>query len=221
MKTKNVKALLAKDFRMSGWVFLVGVLMWPAPIVFTSLLAYMLTDPSRVRSLLWWRTMSGFPACVMLSMIMISMVISHLLTSERMDRSVSFLSYLPFKRSEALISKIVNAAAFMTVFIILDGLFLGYMNPQGHTEQLVLGIFLLACGAMLIFGSAWLAGACLRSSAMTTAMGVGVPVMVWVGVGSQCDRENIFPAIVAVSLVLGVVFFVAGSIVFVKRGPEA
>jgi len=225
MKMRNVMTLLWKDVRLSRLVFLGGVIMWPMPMWFTLAVVcklYMIDPAASGRSLARIAG-QGVTACMMLSGLMVAMVVGHLMTSERADRSSAFLSYLPFSRREALVSKIMTALALATAFLLLNivlrAVVLHFTDMGSYWREYI--IVMLACGT-LIFGSTWLAGTCFRSGAIATAAGLAVPIALWMSLWLSHFEEptGLFLLFVTWSVGLGVFFFIAGSTVFLKQRPE-
>jgi ABC-type transport system involved in multi-copper enzyme maturation permease subunit len=227
MKAKNVAMLLRKDLRMSVWVVLAGVIIWSLPMLFAWFGTWYFTDGATETSLRRVMVM-GYSSCVMLSAAVMALIVSHILTAERMDRSAAFLAYVPFSRLEALMSKLVCALTLTAVFVGLDILLSTAVLPYQHHRPYDSSAFMLVVASIgvLVFGGTWLAGTCLRNGAVATVIGVGLPFILWMSVlagsaGKKISDEDMTRIFMTAAISLGVAFFLAGLAVFMRRRPEA
>jgi ABC-type transport system involved in multi-copper enzyme maturation permease subunit len=225
MKTKNVAMLVRKDLRMSVWVVVAGVIIWSMPMWFAYLGMWYFRDDMVTTSLLRMIGM-GASVSVMLSVVVMALIVSHILTAERMDRSAAFLAYMPFSRLEALVSKVICALVLTAVFVGLDILLIKFI-PKGIHYHHNYTAFLVMFGSVgvLVFGGTWLAGACLKNGAIATVIGVGLPFILWIYIGTsvagrKMSDEDATWLFMTVAIWMGVFFFLAGLSAFMRRRPE-
>jgi ABC-type transport system involved in multi-copper enzyme maturation permease subunit len=227
MKAKNVAMLVRKDLRMSVWVVLAGVIIWLLPMLFAYFGEWYYQDSATMQHLRRIMTM-GAGVSVLMSVAVMSVIVSHILTAERMDRSAAFLAYVPFTRSESLIGKMTCSVVLTALFIGLD-ILLTMLMAQHYEEyhhDLLAFLTGIAAIGVLVFGGTWLAGSCVRNGAIATVIGVGMPFILWMSVvawsaGRKTSDEEMAQVFMMVAVVLGVVLFLAGLAVFMRRRPEA
>jgi hypothetical protein len=231
MKAQNVLTLVEKDLRMSRRVVAISLAIWALPMVLAA--AFMAAnDPCGYSGPPLMRIIGvGGGYSFYLTFLMMPAVVGYILTAEGTDRSAAFLAYMPFSRIESLAGKAISATMMTMLFIGLNALLMAiplvtelsstWVDVRTITELLYILTFILSF-EVFVSGATWAAAMCVRSAAIATVVGLGLPFSLLVyqaayhGISFAALRSQFVPW-----LVLGVIFFIIGAVVFMKRRPEA
>jgi ABC-type transport system involved in multi-copper enzyme maturation permease subunit len=231
MKAKNVLVLVGKDLRMSRWVLAISLGIWVLPILLTTV--HMVISGAnyyydRPIEHIMERS-SEF--CILLAFLVIPAIVGYILAAEGADRSAMFLAYMPFSRLEALVSKAISATAMTLLFLGLNILlttimlvWLQYRAGLPNATQRILGnITSFSLLGVAVFGAAWTAAVCFRSVPIAMVVGLGLPLALYTYfVAYYMDSlHNTGWGYLEWSAMMGVVCFIVGVVVFMKRKPEA
>jgi ABC-type transport system involved in multi-copper enzyme maturation permease subunit len=228
-------ALLKKDFRTFRLPMLATLLL----AAVTYLIGYIITfTPTRYDEPWSQRWLEAYISCSAVALVTtIVMAIAFAGTSiatERSDRTLDFLTMLPPRRWQVLVSKIAIAAPFLILCaiahfaILLFGCFQarthlsGWGNFGDEFQRVMFVSALWASGALMACGVAWMFSTFLRSSVICTGIAIAVLVAVGATVGVLADANawtEDFAGLVwcVVSLSTGIATFAGGSFHFVRR----
>jgi ABC-type transport system involved in multi-copper enzyme maturation permease subunit len=228
-------ALLKKDFRFFRLPMLATLLL----AAVTYLIGYILTfTPTRYYEPWSRRWMEAYITCAAVGLVItIVMAIAFAGTSiatERNDRTLDFLTMLPPRRWQVLLSKIAVAIPFLVLCaaihygILLVGIYLGSGHLSGwgsfgeEFNHLMFVTAVWGSGAIMACGVAWMFSTFLRSSVICTGIAIAVLVAVSATVGILADANRWSEDIVAalwwsVSLPIGIAAFTAGCFIFARR----
>jgi len=235
-------ALLKKDFRFFRLPMLATLLL----AAVTYLIGYILTfTPTRYYEPWSRRWVEAYTACAAIGLaITIVMAIAFAGTSiatERSDRTLDFLTMLPPRRWQVLLSKIAVAIPFLgfCTAVHFAILLIGYYQGANHIYQgtndmstwgisseefnhLMFVTELWGSGTIMACGVAWMFSTFLRSSVICTGIAIAVLVAVGATVGILADAnrwsEDISAALWwSVSLPIGIATFVTGWFFYTCR----
>jgi hypothetical protein len=223
-----MKVLLWKDCRVNRMVIILGTAMVLGPYVFG------LGGEIYFRwrhDFAWWDySLASNVAYVSLALLVVTMAMlgGNAFAAERADRSAEFLAYLPPSRWTLVASKMIVALGaslsgwalnLLTLFVVAPRLpgvpQLMEDNPKEETV-------LIAALAALMFGVAWCFSSFVASPAIGTGCGFFAPFLA----AGVVQGLNYFfhPAGFSfvtwygrLSLTVGIVAFVAGTVVYVRR----
>jgi hypothetical protein len=224
-----MKVLLWKDCRVNRMVIILGTAMVLGPYVFG------LGGEIYFRwrhDFAWWDySLASNVAYVSLALLVVTMAMlgGNAFAAERADRSAEFLAYLPPSRWTLVASKMIVALGaslsgwalnLLTLFVVAPRLpgvpQLMEDNPKG--EALLAG----AGFAALVFGVAWCFSSFVATPAIATGGGFFAPLLA-AGVLQSLDYF-FHPAGFSfgswygrLSLPVGIVAFVVGTVVYVRR----
>jgi hypothetical protein len=254
MKAKNVAMLVRKDLRMSRGVFIAGVIIWTAPMLISIITGLVTGTPlGDVFSRDAVVGMLGVFGSMSL-LLSVPMIVGHVVAAEEVDRSAAFLAYVPLTRTEAVMGKMICAVLLAGALLLLcagiytiDAGFSAWelgrwagSSSWPFTAWRFYGDVAEYAGwvvpaMVVVFGSAWAAGAVVRRTGVATMLGMAIPFLLWSAIIVYgYSRENqrsrldwlfmgmrVHAYYVWWSVVLGIALFVAGVVVFLRRKPEA
>jgi ABC-type Na+ efflux pump permease subunit len=222
--------LLWKDYRLNRGVLLLGVTLLLGPYAAVGAGALYGPWPS-------WPSVADWSARLLdasffslaLSPLTLAVLAGNSIASERADRSAEFLACLPPSRLEILASKLLltllAAGAIWAVNLSVASLLVPTLGgPPDNPWDKLAPRSMLAAGTVLVFGASWLGSAVLNSPASATILGlavglVGGPLLVqaaWALLGSGA-REELASYGVIVSLGVGALCFLSGSVSYLRR----
>lgn len=236
-----MKALLGKDFRQNGRMFMaVGVfLILPYVIavgvgIVASLRAVDDGDDS-----IWFGTthawydpgvtwevlISGASVwSLILAVFSVAFIAGNAMAGERADRSAEFIAYLPIPRRSAIASK-ASVAVAVCLLAAAVNLLIGYLSglPLGSDRRLSEVLCTLGAISVILFGASWLFSNLLRSPAIAAACGLGT-VMSLGGIFMLIDYANGLENAETLEqwfrpscLVFGPALFLGGIVCYLRR----
>jgi ABC-type transport system involved in multi-copper enzyme maturation permease subunit len=229
-----MKALLWKDWQVNRTVLQAAAVGFLVPYLvgtFVNLLSLWRTGQGQL-----WSELLAFAALWSLgiSFATITFLGSNAIAGERADRSAEFLAYLPVPRRAALGSRIVVALG-PAVLVWLVNLALVYGMPHWAAQWAPesvrnfiqirhTGVSVFAVITVLAVGVAWFCTSRLRSPSISAALGLLAPVLLLLPLATIKDIANVrhieFDMVrwyMALAPSLGVIFFVAGCVHYVRR----
>ena len=120
MRTRTMRALLWKDFRVNRPILIIGVVLWLVPYVF--LLANEVASKGVLSSRYSRVVYHGAQSSIVWSILIVALLGGNVIARERVTRSAAFIAYLPPSRLAVLISKAICGIApcFLLHFLIVQ-----------------------------------------------------------------------------------------------------
>jgi ABC-type transport system involved in multi-copper enzyme maturation permease subunit len=228
-------ALLKKDFRTFRLPMLATLLL----AALTYLVGFLLTfAPARNDEPWNNRWIAAYTGCAAVGMV-ITIVMSIAfagtgIASERTDRTLDFLTMLPPKRWQVLLSKLAVGTPFLALCfaihfsILLIGFYMGsrripsWGNFDVEFQHLMLLVAVWGSGTLLATSVAWMFSTLLRSSVLCTGIAIAVLVIAAATVGYLSDANrwsDNFSAIIwcSLSLPIAVAAFASAWFIFESR----
>ena len=224
MKTRTLRALLWKDFRINRMILFVGAVLWLVPYIYflkMKAISSSSSSPNYFQALV-----DGSLGSMLAFILAIALFGGNALSSERVSRSAAFLAYLPPSRAVVLISKAISAiipcvlifGVNLLVFVILHTT--GLWHVRLDTVKTITSI---PAAAVSVFGVAWAVGFLLKSPAIAASCGIVAPIAIiaavkyyrggwWAGFP--------FQAYCITTLTVGVLGFVVGAFCYLRANPD-
>jgi ABC-type transport system involved in multi-copper enzyme maturation permease subunit len=142
---------------------------------------------------------------------------------ERRDRTADFLAMLPISRTRVMLSKCAIAAGpILVLWLVHFAVYFLACTSEFHGPGGIFEVFSLSTSAIIIvFGVAWFAGLFVRSPAISASVGLVLLIAPSFLIALHWDRAATKISPVAViflwNMVVGIVSFVAGAIIFLVR----
>ena len=224
MKTRTLRALLWKDFRINRMILIVGTVLWLVPYIFILKLEAVSSGSSSPNY--FEALASGSFVSMFASMLAVALLGGNANSSERVSRSAAFLAYLPPSRATVLISKAISTimpcvlifGVNLLVLVILDKM--GHLQNRVNTIKMVMSI---PAAAASVLGVAWAIGAFLKSPAIAASCGIIAPIAIIAAVEYYRGGWGAgFPlqAFCITTLTVGVLGFVVGAFCYLRAEPD-
>lgn len=229
-----MRNLLWKDFWQNSRVFLAVAIVAAAPYLGALGIsaAERLFWPSESHSWITAVRDAGW-ASAGLSVLMAAFIGGNAIAGERADRSAEFAAGLPILRRRSITSKAAVSGLVCAAMWVFNAAVLGITvfllhstRPafQFNFSDEVFAVSLCGSLGVLLFGIAWLFSSLLNSPAIAAAAAIGTVAVLYFAVlplqEHLPDRpigNTLLVCLMAIPLVVGLVSFVVGSLVCLRR----
>lgn len=222
MRTRTMRALLWKDFRINRMILIVGAVLWLVPYIFTLKIEAISSGSSSPGSIV--ALSKGSMGSMFVSMLAVALLGSNAFSSERVSRSAAFLAYLPPSRATVLISKAISAIIPCVLIFGVNLLVLVILHATGYWQPRdIWRITSIPATALSVFGVAWAVGVFLKSPAIACCCGIATPIAISMAVGyylAGLGPNFPFHAYCITALTMGVLSFFGGSLCYLRANPD-
>ena len=226
----TLKALLWKDARIFGDVFAAGV----ALLAGSYFMAFLSVYADNASGFAWSKVIAGGASLTRFSSILICALLgAYAFARESEDRSLLFLSSLPARRKDIVLSKVTIAAAlFLVLWIVSLAIMVPGIRAMGYgwsVFPLILqGMLGYVASGVMAFGVAWALSLFMGSPIAAAFAGLMALMPVYAAQFAINWRFNIenpmffHPMTIVFMVVVGFAGVLAGSAIYLRFGgaPE-
>ncbi len=223
MRTRTMRALLWKDFRINRMILIVGAVLWLVPYIFILKLEAVSSGSSSPNY--FEALASGSFGSMFASMLAVALLGGNVNSSERVTRSAAFLAYLPPSRATVLISKAISTIIPCVLIFGVNLSVLVILHATGHWQPRdIWRIASILATALSVFGVAWAVGVFLKSPAIACCCGIVTPFII--GLVMIYCLEELYGfklpvhAYCITAVTVGVLSFVVGAFCYLRANPD-